>query len=440
MGKPLFIPIKSLFLLGAAVLLLAVLPGAVGGADEPGSPTVFRGSIRGPIGPVVKDYVLRVLEETREEGAGCLVFVMDTPGGLDTSMREIIQGILASPVPVVLYVAPSGARAASAGAFIAMASHRVAMAPGTTIGAAHPVAAGGGQMDSVMTSKVTNDAAAYMKSLAGQRGRNEEWAENAVRRSISSTEKEALEEGVIEYIAKDLDDLLAQLDGARVEAAGDTVALRTAEAVVTPIDMTARERVLSYLANPNIAYLLFLAGLLGIFFELQNPGALLPGIVGGICILLAFYAFQILPVNYAGVGMILLSIILFVLEIKVTSAGLLTIGGIVSMVLGSLMLIDSPLPFMKVSLSVIIPTVIFSALFFLLVVGLGLKAQKRKVTTGDAGLVGEIGTARSDIDPSGSVFVHGEYWNAESDERIEAGSRVEVVGVEGMRLKVRKSG
>lgn len=424
------------------ILFLSLLAGILSvRADEaPRSSSVYKGFIKGAIGPVTKDYVLRVLEKAEKEDAGCVVLVMDTPGGLDTSMREIIQGILASPVPVVCYVAPSGSRAASAGAFIAMSCHKVAMSPGTTIGAAHPVSAGGGQMDSVMSAKVTNDAAAYMKSLAGQKDRNAEWAEEAVRESRSSAETEAFELGVIEYISDDLDQLMKQLDGATVVAGGDTVKFSTADAAIVDVKMSTRETILYYLANPNIAYLLFLAGLLGIFFELQNPGALLPGIVGGICILLAFFAFQILPVNLAGIALILLSVIFFVLEIKVTSAGLLTIGGIVSMVIGSLMLIDSPLPFMRVSLNVIIPTVIFSAIFFLFIVTIGIRAQKKKVTTGDHGLVGETGVAKSEIDPEGSVFVHGEFWNAEADERIENGSKIEVVAVHSMKLKVRKVG
>jgi membrane-bound serine protease (ClpP class) len=363
---------------------------------------------------------------------------MDTPGGLDASMRSIVKDILSSPVPVVIFVYPSGGRAASAGAIISLASHVIAMAPSTNIGAAHPVAMGQGDMDEKMADKVTNDAAAYARGIAKQRGRDVDWAEKIVRESISSTAEEALELGVVDLIASDLDDLIRKLDGRVVKIDGEERALATRDAVRVEVSPSVRERILAKISDPNIAYLLLLLGIFGIFFELQNPGAIFPGVVGGIAILLAFFALQLLPVNFAGLALIILAIIMFLLEIKVPSGGLLTVGGIASMLIGSIMFIDSPLPFMRVSFAVIVPAVIFTALFFVFAVGMGIKAQKKKVTTGETGIIGEIGEARTDIGGTGSVFVHGEYWNANSDERIPANSKIQVVAVDGMTLKVKR--
>lgn len=400
-------------------------------------PTVLVGTIEGAIGPITKDYVHRVLQAARAEQAACVIFTIDTPGGLDASMRSIIKDILSSPVPVVTYVYPSGARAASAGALISLSAHIAAMAPSTNIGAAHPVSLGGGQADSTMMAKVTNDAAAFARGLAEDRGRDVEWAEKIVRESISSTEDEVLELGVIEIIATNIEDLVEQLDGRTVEVNGSPYEITTRDASITVIHPTFREKFLALISDPNIAYLLMLLGIFGIFFELQNPGAIFPGAIGGIAILMAFFALQLLPVNYAGLALIILGIIMFLLEIKITSGGLLTVGGTVSMFLGSIMFIDSPLPFMRVSLSVIIPAVVFSALFFLFVVGIGLKAQKKKVQTGAEGIVGETGVAKTDIAKSGSVFVHGEHWNAFSRNAIPEGAKVEVVAVDGLTVEVR---
>jgi membrane-bound serine protease (ClpP class) len=400
-------------------------------------PIVVHGDIKGPIGPVTMDYVSRVVDRAEMDNAQCVIFSMDTPGGLDASMRSVIKTILSSPVPIVIFVHPSGGRAASAGAIISLASHVVAMAPSTNIGAAHPVPVGQGQMDDEMMAKVTNDAAAYARGLAKDRGRDVEWAEKIVRESHSSTAEEVLELGVIDMIADDIPDLLEQLDGHTVEIGGEDRSLSTAGARVVDITLSFRERFLAKISDPNIAYLLMLLGIFGIFFELQNPGAIFPGVIGGIAILLAFYALQLLPVNYAGVALILLAIIMFVLEIKIPSGGLLTVGGVVAMIIGSIMFIDSPLPFMKVSFSVIVPSVIFTALFFLFAVGMGLRAQRKKVATGSRGLTGEVGTAIEDIAETGRVFVHGEYWNARSDEPIPSGSKVQIVDVDGMRLRVK---
>ncbi len=425
----------------ALPLLLCMLSGCNSkdaAAEENGAPHVVVAAIDGAIGPVTVSYVHRVLEAATPQNPECVIFTLDTPGGLDASMRSIIKDILASRIPVVIFVYPSGARAASAGAIISLAAHIVAMAPATNIGAAHPVAIGQGKMDEEMSAKVTNDAAAFARSLAADRGRDEEWAENIVRESISSTAKEVLELGVIDIIADDISDLLTKLDGRDVTIDDREMTLSTASAEVVEEAMSFREKLLAQISDPNIAYLLMLLGMFGIFFELQNPGAIFPGVVGAISILLAFFALQVLPVNYAGVGLVLLAIILFVLEIKIPSGGMLTVGGVVSMLIGSIMFIDSPLPFMRVSLSVIIPAVVFTALFFLFVVGLGLKAQRKKVATGHAGMVGEVGVARTDIGEGGSVFVHGEHWNAFSDAPIPQGSKVEVVFVQGLKVQVRQ--
>jgi membrane-bound serine protease (ClpP class) len=398
---------------------------------------VFWITLQQAIDPVAAEFFSRSLEQAEEAGAAALVMELDTPGGLDTSMRSIVKRILSSEVPVVVWVAPAGSRAASAGVFITLAAHVAAMARGTNIGAAHPVAiGGGGEMDTVMVHKITNDAVAYIRSLAESRGRNADWAEEAVRQSVSLSAERALEEGVIDLVADTREALLDSLDGRVVELPRGAVRLDLGGSAVVELRMGFRERVLSLISNPNVAYVLFLLGLMGLFFELSNPGALLPGILGSICIILAFFAFQTLPVSAAGILLILLSIVLFILEVKVTSYGALTIGGVVSLVLGSLMLFRSPIPALRVSLDVLIPAVVVTAAFFVFAVGMGLRAQRRRKVTGPEGLVGERGQARTDIDPQGKVFVHGEIWNARSREPIRAGSPVRVVAVEGMRLWV----
>ena len=412
-------------------------------AAPPRTAPVIVGTVDGAIGPASRDFVRRLIEHGVETGATCVVIRIDTPGGLSASMRDVIQDILGSAVPVVVYVAPSGARAASAGALITLSAHVAAMAPGTNIGAAHPVplgGGGGGEKDETMEKKITHDAAAYARSIATSRGRNVEWAEKIVRESISSTAGEALEDNVIDLVAADLSELLENIDGREVELPHGKVTLATSGAPVVEITPSWRERFLAKISDPNIAYLLMLLGVFGIIFELQNPGAIFPGVVGVISILLATFALQILPVNYVGLALIAIAVVLFLLETQITSAGMLTVGGVVSMLIGSIMLIDSPLPFMKVSLKVIIPAVIFTAAFFAFAVGLGLRAQKRKVSTGNAGLTGEAGVAKSVVHEEGSVFVHGEFWNAYSDEPIAEGARVEVVSVEGMTIKVRAAG
>jgi membrane-bound serine protease (ClpP class) len=423
--------------------MLLFSPGADESArarDESPPGPVLVGTIKGAIGPATTAYIERLVREATAQRAACLVIRLDTPGGLSAAMRDIIQAVLASPVPVVVYVWPEGGHAASAGAMIALSAHLCAMAPGTNIGAAHPVAIGTGSEETsdTMEEKVTNDAAAYARSLAARRGRNVEWAERIVRESISSTAEEAVAQKVADLVAPDLATLLTRIDGRTVEVGGTATTLRVGSAAVIEAPPSFRERFLSRISDPNIAYLLLLAGVFGIIFELQNPGSVLPGVVGVLSLVTAAFALQMLPVSWTGVALIALAIAMFILEIKVPSHGALTVGGVVAMLVGSIMLIDSPLPFMRVSLAVIIPSVVFTALFFLFAVGMGIRAQGRRVTTGSEGLVGEEGTAKSDVHGAGSVFVHGEYWNAHSDEPIAAGSRVEVVGVDGMRLKVRR--
>jgi membrane-bound serine protease (ClpP class) len=366
------------------------------------------------------------------------VIELDTPGGLDTSMRSIVKEIVGSEVPVIVFVAPGGARAASAGVFVTLAAHLAAMAPGTNMGAAHPVGLGG-KMDKTMAEKATNDAAAYIRSLAESKGRNAQWAEKAVRESISATETEALKEHVIDLVTRDLPSLLSDIDGRKVQTAFGERTLRTKDAKVVREEIGLRLKILGFISDPNVAYILMLLGFYGLFFELTSPGAIFPGVAGGICLILAFYAFQTLPVNYAGLLLIILAIILFILEVKIVSHGVLTIGGIIAMIIGSLMLFESPGPFVRLSVYLILPAVIATALFFSLTISLALKAHRRKPVTGKEELVGMEGTAKTDISGEGGmVFLHGELWSAFSGEPIAKDDRVVVEEVSGLRIKVRK--
>lgn len=400
---------------------------------------VFVVTVNGVINPVTAEYIGKSIKKASEMNAEALIIELDTPGGLDTSMRSIVKDIIGSSVPVVVYVSPSGARAASAGVFITMAAHVAAMSPGTNIGAAHPVAIGE-KMDKVIAEKATNDAAAYIKSIAESRGRNIKWAEDAVRKSVSATETEALKNNIIDLIAKDINALLSEINGRTVKTAYGDRTLKTAGAKIIRYEMSFRHKILNLISDPNVAYILMMLGFYGLFFELTNPGAIFPGVIGGICLVLAFYSFQTLPVNYAGILLIIIGIILFILEVKVTSYGMLTIGGIVSIILGSLMLFESPLPFLKLSLSVIIPAAIVTALFFVLTFRLAYKAYKRRPVTGVEGLIGLEGIAKTDITPGGGmVVVHGEFWSAYSDDIIHKEERVIVEDVKGLRVKVKKS-
>ena len=394
--------------------------------------------VSGPISPVSSEFIGKGIRKAGEMNAEALVVELDTPGGLDTSMRSIVKDIISSSVPVIVYVYPSGARDASAGVFITYAAHVAAMAPGTNIGAAHPVSVGE-KMDKTMSEKVTNDAAAYIRSLAERSGRNAQWAEEAVRKSVSITETEALKQHVIDIVSKDLNSLLKDVDGRKVMTVMGEKTLRTANVAVVTEEMGLRYKILNFVSDPSVAYMLMLLGFYGLFFELTNPGAIFPGVAGAICLILAFYSFQTLPVNYAGLLLIILGLVLFVLEVKVLSHGVLTIGGIISMVMGSLMLFESSEPMFKLSLYLILPVVIFTAMFFTATFSLAYKAYRRTPVTGSEGLVGQEGRAASDITrDGGTVKVRGEIWSAYSDEIIKKGEAISVVSVSGLTIKVKK--
>jgi membrane-bound serine protease (ClpP class) len=398
-------------------------------------------SVADVINPISAEYITESLKAAIQQGSQALIIQLDTPGGLDKSMRLIIKEMLNSPIPVIVYVAPSGSRAASAGTFITLAAHVAAMAPGTNIGAAHPVAVGSGEMGKEMGEKVTNDAAAYIKSIAEQRGRNVEWAEKAVRESVSASETEALQHKLIDLIALDLNDLLKQLNGRKVVTPAGENILRTEGAALQHVEMSLRQRLLSMLADPNVAYMLLMLGAAGLFFEISTPGVVLPGVIGGISLLLGLYALQLLPVNYAGLALIVLAIILFIAEIKVTSYGALTIGGIIAMILGSLMLFDAPPPLPGLSLWVVVPATLLVAAFFVFLVGAALKTLSQRPYSGREGLLQKVGVALTPIDQKqGKVFVAGERWNARSKEPIEQEVEVEVVQIDGMTLLVKQKG
>jgi membrane-bound serine protease (ClpP class) len=428
----------------SAATLLAGWLAALPAAAQPPAPAsvdsglVLRVRIDDAIGPASAHFLIGALDAAERQQARALVVELDTPGGLDDSMRDLVKRILAADVPVVVYVAPAGSRAASAGLFILMSAHVAAMAPGTNTGAAHPVAMGGGQVDSTMLGKMENDAASFMRSLAQKRGRNVEWAESAVRRSVSVSAEEALELHVVDLVAADLPALLRSIDTLHVEVATGRRRLDTAAARVEPVEMGWRDRVLSSIANPNVAYILLMLGSMGLMMELWNPGAIFPGVVGAICLLLAFFALQVLPVNHVGLLLLMLGIILLILEIKVTSYGALTLGGVAALLFGSLLLFETPGQFFRVSWSVIVPSVAILTLFFLFIVGAGLRAQRARPVTGPEGMVGLLGNADSALAPEGRVFVRGEYWWARSETPIEAGARVEIVAVDGRQLVVRR--
>lgn len=399
--------------------------------------TVVSIKIEDAINPVTAGFIHDAIVKASSKKA-CLLIHLNTPGGLLKSTRVIVSDLLQSPVPVIVYVSPGGAHAGSAGVFVTLAANVAAMAPGTNIGAAHPINIQGG-MDSIMSGKATNDAAAFIRSIAKQRNRNLEWAEEAVRNSLSITESEAKEKNVIDLIANSDDDLLNQIDGKKIELSSGVVTLNTKVAKIESYNMNRIQKFLSIISDPNIAYILMMLGFFGILFELYNPGAILPGIVGVIATVLAFYSMHTLPINYAGLALIIFGIILFLLEIKIISHGLLTIGGAVSLLLGSMMLIrtNSTLEFMKISRSVIISSTAVTALFFLFVIGLGLKAQRLKTVTGIGGMIGQTGESLGTLDPLGRVRVHGEVWNAESvTGKINSGEKVKIKEMRNLKLYV----
>jgi membrane-bound serine protease (ClpP class) len=422
----------------ARVALLAALllaPATGGAAPLP----VAHIEIEGVISPVTLRLVGLAIDRAQAERAQALVIQLDTPGGLERSMRSIVQRMMNADVPVVVYVAPTGARAASAGVFITMAAHVAAMAPATNIGAASPVALGGGA-DKTMLKKVENDAAAFIRTVAVERGRNADWAEKAVRQAVSITEREALKLKVVDLIADSLPDLLDKLDGRVVKLPKATVTLATKGAPVRPIEIGFRDRVLNVITDPNVAYILMMLGMLGLFFELSNPGVVLPGVIGGISLILAFFAFQSLPINYAGVLLILFGIVLLIAEIKIVSHGVLALGGTVSMALGSLMLFDAPELGFRVSWWAIVPMVGLTSGLFLFVVAAGVRALSGRQLLGPSGLVGTLGVARERLAPEGHVLVHGELWRAVAEGGpLEPGAQVRVLAVDGLTLRVGKA-
>ncbi len=430
---------KSIGRIGSliALLLLACLPAFA--AD------IMVIDVKDAISPPVASFINEHIDKAVIEGHQAIIVRLDTPGGLDTAMRDIIQKEMNAPIPVIIYVYPKGARAASAGAIINLASDIAVMAPGTNMGAAHPVSIGGtpgkseeeGQSDT-MTEKVTNDAVAYSRSIAKERGRPMDWAEDAVAKSISTPAHEALKLGVIDIVAADMDDLLKQLDGRKVSKNGRDYVLNTKDANLIVVEMSFRYRLLSAISNPNIAYILMMIGLAGLYFELSNPGAIFPGVIGGISLILAFFAFQTLPINIAGIALILLAILLFIAELKVPSFGLLSIGGVISMVLGSVLLFDTPEMYIQVSYAIILPIALTFSLFFVCCIYLVLQVHRSRTVSGEEALVGISGEVYSWEGGQGKVYCHGEYWNAVGAPDLAKGDSVEVTAAEGMTLTVMK--
>ncbi len=427
--------ITAIQLRSIVAFALACLFASVSFAD----PNIHLLNYNGPITPVASEFILSEIELATDANAGILILQLDTPGGLDTSMRKIVKSILGSEIPVVVYVGPSGSRAASAGAFITLAAHVAAMAPGTNIGSASPVQMMGASMDSTMSHKVTNDAAAYIASISLQKGRNQNLARKFVEEAFNITSEEALSEGVIEILAPTVGALLDSLNGRKVMVGEKELLLATADATTVSRTMSTRLKFLKQLVDPNVAYLLLLLGVYGIFFELTNPGSIAPGVLGGISILLALYAFSALPVNFTGVALILLGVVLLILEVKVHSFGGLTIGGLVALVLGSTMLYDSPNQWARVSIKVIVPAVSVFAGFFLLCMYLVVRDKKRKPVTGSAALIGEKGRVIENIageNSKGKVVFHGEIWDAVASEPIGLNTPIIVLEVSGRLVHV----
>jgi len=400
--------------------------------------TVISIKIDGAINPVAAAYIQRGIEKAVSEQAVCLLIHLNTPGGLLKSTRQIVGAILDSRVPVIVFVSPSGAHAGSAGVFITLAADIAAMAPGTNIGAAHPVNLQGGS-DSIMNSKATNDAAAFIRTIAEYRKRNLAWAEEAVRQSVAITAKEALDKNIIDLVAMNDLELLNRLDGKQIQHDSATVVLHTKGATLQTLEMGFTEKILNLVSDPDVAYVLLMLGLFGLVFELFNPGSIFPGIIGVISLILAFYALNTFPVNYAGLALIIFGVVLLLLEIKIISHGMLAIGGITAMAIGSLMLIRpvSTLEFVRISRLLIVSSVAVSAAFFLFIVGMGLKAQRSKPVTGIDGMKGEIGEALDSLDPGGRVRVHGEIWNALSESGpIGKGEQVRVLAVKELKVYV----
>lgn len=390
--------------------------------------------VEGAINPATATFLERGLEEAEDQEAALVIVRLDTPGGLASSMKSMVKAIMNSPIPVVVYVAPRGAGAASAGVMVTVAAHVAAMAPGTNIGAAHPVSAGGREIDKTMSEKVVNDMASYGRSIAQERGRNADWVEKAIRESVSITAEEVVKKNVVDLEAEDIDKLLSMIDGKEVTLRQGKVTLKTKDLEKRYLEPGVRDRVLRVISDPNIAYILMMIGLAGLYFELSNPGGIFPGVIGAISLILAFYSFQTLPVNYAGLLLIALAVVLFVAEIMVSSYGLLSLGGLISLALGSVMLFED----VGVSLRLMAPTIVLIGAFFVIVSTLAFRAYRSKPRTGVEGLIGRKGLVKQSIDPEGVVFVHGEIWRAVSEEKMEPGDKIQVEGVDGLVLKVKR--
>ncbi|HOX74676.1 MAG TPA: nodulation protein NfeD [Bacteroidales bacterium] len=422
-------------------LLLTGIASAISADETSAGKKVIAISLDATINPSTAEYINSGIRMAASENAECLIIKLNTPGGLLKSTRVIVSDILDSPVPVAVFVFPGGSQAASAGVFITLAGHIAAMAPGTNIGAAHPVTMQGEQ-DSIMNEKATNDAAAFIRTISEKRERNVQWAEDAVRKSLSITETEALKANVIDLTAVSVEDLLDKIDGKEISLSSGMKVLQTKDAAVTEIGMSLRQKILNLISDPNIAYIFLMIGIYGIMFELYSPGTIFPGVIGGISLIIAFYSLHTLPVNYAGLALIIFAIILFIAEIKIISHGLLTIGGIISLTLGSIMLInmESTLEVFRISWHVILVFVILTAAFFIFAIGFAIKAQTRKPVTGIEGMTGERGEAITDLSPEGQIMVHGEIWNAEcQDGPVSKGTKVEVIKVLNLKLLVRKT-
>ena len=419
-------------------LCLAVAFTAFAQPNDVEAPHVDLISIDGSINPAVDDYIREAIARAKDNGARALIIQLDTPGGLLNSTRTIVKEIFGAKVPVLVYIAPSGAGAGSAGVFITMAAHVAAMAPGTNIGAAHPVAGGGQEVKGVMGEKIENFTASFAETIAQKRGRNAKWAIEAVRKSVAITARDALKKKVVDIVAKDVDDLLKQADGRKVDLDGTAHALALKGVTISRHEMSVKQKIINILADPNIAYLLMMAGLLGLYIEFSNPGVIFPGVAGAICLLLALASFQLLPLNYTGLTLIVLGIALLVSEAFVPSFGVLGIGGIISLAIGSLLLFDTENSDLAVDHSIVFTAAVTVGVIMLALSYLIFKSQKLTPTTGMDGLIGAVGEVRGKLDPTGKVFVHGEYWNAEADSEIDVGAMVEVTGYQGMWLKVKR--
>jgi len=401
------------------------------------SAEVLKIVVNDTIQPITEEYIGRAIAEAERNHDQALLIELNTPGGLLESTRDIIEKIVASKVPVILYVTPSGSRAASAGFFILESSDVAAMAPGTNTGAAHPVTLGGGKIDDVMKEKMENDSAALMRSVAAKRGRNVEVAESAVRKSSSFTEQEALSQKLIDYVASSEEDLFKQLQGKPVKRFdGQTITLNLVGAPVRNFDMTLKQRILAYLMDPNVAFILLAVGALALYAEFNHPGAVVPGTVGVIFILLAIFALNLLPTRFAALVLILASFVLFALEAKFATHGVLAIGGIVTLTLGGLLLVDAPIPEMRVHLLTALAVSIPLGIITVFLMSIALKARANKIVTGAQGLVGEIGVAQTALSPQGKVFVHGELWDAVASAEVPAGRKIVVREVSGLQLRV----